>query len=177
MKDKIKQFQYCKVGDLIRVEDVDLLIELNGKTPDFIIRQKRTYIEYPSHYIVLDLNHIGTEYTYVLVCSIFNDVCDVNLYAEPDFYTPDTRKVLTDKMGWLFDGEGYPTEIYSGDDTFIKKQNQQEYFGDSCVVEWETESKIINYKILVIEDGTNNDNGGWVEFLEGRQIKDTEITF
>jgi len=35
----------------------------------------------------------------------------------------------------------------------------------------------VNYKILIIEDGTNNDCGGWVEFFEGRQIKDTDVTF
>jgi hypothetical protein len=174
-----KQFKDVKLNQLVRINDVDLLIELDDtkQNPDFLIKEKREYIQDASNYIVLTLDHVGTDLEYILVCSIFEDACDVKLYKQPEFFKPDKRSVLMESdNGWLFDFEKYPQEIYNGDITFSKKF-QNEVFGDSCIVEWVTNSKIVDYELLLIETGNKHDGGGWIEFYEGRMIRDTDVVF
>jgi len=175
----LEHFGKSKVGDLIRVNDVDLLIELDDskKTPDFLIKERRALTEGDGEYIILTLDHIGTDLEYLLICKSFKGAFDVLLYKQPEYFKPDKRSVLQKgENDWLFDFENYPAEIYSDDITFIQKV-QNGLFGDVCLVEWETESKIIDYKLLLIETGFFNDGGGWVEFYEGRQISDSDVSF
>lgn len=179
MKEIIKSFKDSKVGQLVRVNDVDLLIQFDDTKliPDFLIKEKREYEKNLSHYIVLTLDHIGTDYEYILVASIYQDACDVYLYCEPDFYTPDKREVLMEGANqWLFDNQNYPQEIYCDDIVFTKKV-QNELFGKTCIVEWKTDAQIVDYNIMLIETGVYNDGGGWVEYYEGRQIDDKYVIF
>jgi hypothetical protein len=179
MKDLIKSFKNCAVGQLVRVNDVDLLIQLDDvkAVPDFLIKEKREYSRNLSDYVILTLDHIGTDYEYILVCSTFQDACDVYLYCEPDFYTPDKREILMEgEHKWLFDNQNYPAEIYC-DDIVFKKKVQNELFGKTCIVEWTTDAQIVDYNIMLIETGVYNDGGGWVEYYEGRQINDKDILF
>jgi hypothetical protein len=177
----INSFRNAKQGDLIRVNDVDLLIELDdaakGKLPDFTIKEKRSWKANLSEYIVLTLDHVGSDIERLLMCSVYKDACDVKLYNRPDFFVPDRRNVLMESdTGWLFDFDSYPQEIYN-DSIVYKKKFQNEMFGDNCIVEWETRSKIVDYQLLVIETGSTNQYGGWVEFYQGRQIKNEEVVF
>jgi hypothetical protein len=193
----INSFRNAKQGDLIRVNDVDLLIELDdaskGKLPDFTIKEKRSWRANLSEYIVLTLDHVGSDIERLLMCSVYKDACDVKLYNRPDFFVPDRRNVLMESAnGWLFDFDSYPQEIYNGDIVYKKKFQNEMFPGNgtpkedfknqitsntSCIVEWETPSKIVDYQLLVIETGSTNQYGGWVEFYQGRQIKNEEVVF
>lgn len=179
MKELIKSFKECKVGQLVRINDVDLLIAFDDAKilPDSLIKEKREFSRNLSEYVILTLDHVGTDYEYLLVCSIFQEACDVNLFVEPSYYTPDKREILMEDYNrFLFDNQNYPVEIYS-DDIIFKKKIQNELFGKTCIVEWETDAQIVDYKLLLIETGVYNDGGGWVEFYEGRQINDKDVIF
>lgn len=172
----IDSFKESKVGQLVRINDVDLLIELDDtkQKPDFLIKEIK---KHGSQYITLLLDHVGTDLEYLLVCSMFQNACDVKLFKKPDFFKPDKRQVIQEsENGWLFDFDSYPQEIYS-DEIVYKKKFQEEVFGDTCIIEWETESKIVDYQLLLIETGFMHEGGGWVEFYEGRQIQDKDVIF
>ena len=178
----VKDFKNSKAGDLIVISDVDLLIELSdekgvGSMCNFLIKEKKEYVNLPYHYITLLLDHVGSDREYLLVGSIHGEVMDVKLFSRPDFFEPNTRNVLEQSdLSWLFDGEGYPSEIYSGEIVYkIKIQN--EVYGHDVIHEWITQSPIVNYELLVIETGFTNHNGGWVEFYEGRIIPDKDVKF
>lgn len=180
MNDIIKNFKDAKIGQLVRINDVDLLIALDDckKLPDFLVKERRHYSDDLSEYVILTLDHIGTEYEYLLVCDIYKDVCDVNLYAEPQFFTPDKRSVLMESNNdWLFDFENYPEEIYQGDNQEIvfKQKVKTQLYGRTSIVEWITNEQIVDYKLLLIETGLFNEGGGWVEFYEGRQINEDDV--
>jgi hypothetical protein len=174
----ITDFKNAKVGQLVAINDVDLLIELDGKTtPNYTIKAKSSYESSPSHYIILTLDHIGSDAELLLVCSSFKGACDVKLYSRPDFFEPDKRSVINESDNdWLFDNEGYPEEVYNGDIVF-KKKFQNEIFDNTCIVEWETDAKIIDYQLLLIETGFQHEGGGWVDFYSGRQIQDKDVVF
>jgi hypothetical protein len=177
--DIITYFQVSGVGQLVRVNDVDLLIELDDVKvlPDFLIKEKREYKKDYTHFIILTLDHVGSDREYLLVASIYQGACDVKFYKKPDFFTPDKREVLQNSdLDWLFDFDNYPQEIYCDDITFVKKV-QNEMFGEACIVEWITDAQIVDYQMLVIEEGWRHEGGGWVEFYEGRQIKETDVVF
>lgn len=179
MIEIINNFHRALIGQLIRVDDVDLLIALDDvkKAPDFIVKERRVFSENLSDYVMLTLDHVGTDYEYLLVCSIFKSACDVYLYEEPQFFTPDKRSLLMEgENSWLFDNQNYPSEIYSDDIVYTKKL-QNELFDTVCIAEWETKSQILNYNLLAIETGIFHDGGGWVEFYEGRQINNKDVIF
>ncbi len=179
MKELIKSFKTCAVGQLVRINDVDLLIAFDDPKllPDFIIKEKREYNRNLSDYVVLTLDHVGTDYEYVLIASIYQDACDVSLYVEPGYFTPDKRELLMEGDNkWMFDNQNYPIEIYS-DDIIFKKKVQNELFGKTCIVEWVTDAQIVDYKLMLIETGVYNDGGGWVEFYEGRQLNEKDVIF
>lgn len=174
-----ENFKNSKIGQLIRINDVDLLIELDDTkiSPDFLIKEKRELEDEMCAYTILTLDHVGSDLEWLLVCSSFKEECDVMLFRRPDFFKEDKRSVIQEgDNGWLFDFDSYPQEIYSGD-IIYKKKFQQEVFGDVCLIEWETDSKIVDYKLLLIETSFRQDGGGWVEFYEGRQIKETDVVF
>lgn len=179
MNTIIKDFTSIKTGQLVAINDVDLLIELDEhkKGNSFLVKDKRILRDSGSEYTLLTLDHVGTDLEYLLVCSSFKGECDIMLYKQPDFFSPDKRCVIQESDNdWLFDFEAYPQEIYNGDITF-KKKNQQEVFGTSALVEWETPAEIVDYKLLLIETGIQHDGGGWVEFYAGRQINDKDVIF
>ena len=178
INETIDNFKNSKVGQLVCINDVDLLIELDGKaSPNFKVKSKSTYAQNLSHYIMLVLDHIGSDDEYLLVCSIYEDACDVKLYNRPEFFVPDKRSVIEESGNdWLFDGEAYPEELYNGDIVY-KKKFQNELFGNTCIVEWVTTAEIVNYEMLLIETGFTHDGGGWVEFYEGRQIQEKDVVF
>lgn len=177
LNETLSNFRNSRIGQLVCINDVDLLIDLEGKgSPNFTIKNKATYSQNMSNYIILTLDHIGTDDEYLLVCSSYEEACDVKLYHRPDFFVPDKRQVLQESSNdWLFDNEAYPQEIYNGDIVYKKKQFQNELFGNTCIVEWETKSQIVDYQLLVIETGYTHDGGGWVEFYQGRQIQEKDV--
>ena len=179
--DLINAFNRSEVGDLLDVKDVDLIIELDElapKTrPQFLIKTRRKYRDGETTFVVLTLDHVGSTLEFILVGSIFGNEIDVKLFKRPDFFEEDRRDVIFNgDNGWLFDFDQYPQEIYSGDTTFARKV-QPEVFGDTALIEWETKEQIINYKLLLIETGIHNAQGGWVEFYEGRQIEESTVKF
>lgn len=176
----LQSFESSIKGQLIQISDTDLLIELDTKAPKtlptFLIADKKTLVDGLNKYIVLTLDHVGSDLEYILVGNIFDKEMDVELYSRPDFFTPNRRDVLFEgDNGWMFDFENYPQEIYGGDNTFIRKVGA-EVFDNTAVIKWATEEKIINYLLLLIETGIHAEKGGWVEFYEGRQINDEEVT-
>ena len=178
----IERFQNAEIGSLVKVDDVDLIIEasdnvdLKGKLLNFLVKEVNSYEEDGAGFEILLLDHVGSDVEYLLVCSHYNGISDIKLYSRPEFFTPNSRNVLVNsENGWLFDGESYPDEIYS-DDIVYKKKFQNEVYQNTTIVEWVTESKIVNYELLVIETGSTNQYGGWVEFYEGRQIKEKDVT-
>lgn len=178
LNETISNFRNVKVGQVVCINDVDLLIELDGKiTPNYTIKAKSIYDSDPSHYIMLTLDQIGSDAELLLVCSIFKDACDVKLYSRPEFFEADKRSIIEESDNdWLFDNEGYPEEIYNGETTF-KKKFQNEVFGNTCIVEWETPDKIVDYQLLLIETGFKQTGGGWVDFYSGRQIQEKDVAF
>jgi hypothetical protein len=187
----MNQFKSCVVGGLLTVNEADLFIEFDdlpeckGKRPDFFIKDKVSLQDGKNGYVLLILDHIGSDLERLLVCSYYEGgketVMDVKLYARPDFFTPDRRCELEKSdNGWIFDGEGFAQEIYSGEGEekiTYKKKFQNESFGDSCIAEWVTESEILNYELFVFEKGSTNQFGGWVEFYEGRTINALDVVF
>jgi len=178
INETINNFKNSRIGQLVCINDVDLLIELDGKvSPNYTIKTKTEYNANLSHYVMLLLDHIGTDDEYLLVCSSYKDACDVKLYHKPDWFMPDKRSVLEERVNdWLFEGEGYPEEIYNRDIVY-KKKFQNEIFDNNCMVEWSTNSEIVNYQLILIETGFAHDGGGWVEFYEGRQIQEKDVVF
>jgi hypothetical protein len=177
----IQQFKSSTEGQLVQVNDVDLLIELDEKAPktlaSFLIKKKRFFSDGDTQLVVLTLDHVGSDLEYLLVGSIFEDALDVKLFLQPDFFKSDRRDVLVKgDNGWLFDFDSYAQELYCDDIVFVRKV-QPEVFHDTAVIEWDTESKIINHLQFLIETGIHGPNGGWVEFYEGRLINENDVTF
>lgn len=181
MQNLITSFINAKEGSIVRVNDIDLLIEHDDTAPktvpDFLIKSKRIFENGQFKKVILTLDHIGSDIEYLLVGDIFEQLIDVSLYSHLSFFTNDKRSVLQrGDLHWLFDGDNYPHEIYNEDIVFTRKVNC-EVFDNTAIIDWTTESKIVNYKLMLIETGIFNDGGGWVEFYEGRQLPETDITF
>lgn len=177
----LQSFESSIKGQLIQIGDTDLLIELDEKAPKtlptFLISDKKTLVDGQNKYIILTLDHVGSDLEYILVGNIFGEMLDAELYSRPEFFTPNRRDVLfAGDNGWLFDFDAYPQEIYNGEITFVRKVGA-EVFGDTAVIKWSTEEKIVGYLLLLIEVGIHNEKGGWVEFYEGRQLNDSDLTF
>lgn len=173
----ISGFFKSTIGQMVSINDVDLLIELDEhkKGNTFLIKDKRVLTESGSTYYLLTLDHVGTDLEYLLVCSTFKGACDIMLFKQPDFFQADKRSVIQESSNdWLFDFEGYPQEIYNGEIVYTKKF-QQETFGKTALIEWETQSEIVDYKLILIETGIFHEGGGWVEFYAGRQIQDKDV--
>ena len=163
-----------EIGRLVKIDDTDLLIELSDRAPktlpSFLVKGKTTFQDgaYRSVHYVLD--HVGSDLEYVLAINSLHDEYDCKLFSKPEWYTPNHRRVLQDgEHGWLFDGDNYPTEIYNDGIVYTRKV-AHEIFGKAAVIEWETPAKIVNYLLLLVENGIYNDGGGLVEFYEGRTI-------
>ena len=174
-------FLNSKVGQLIKIDDVDLLIELSdsaAKTlPTFLIKERNSYVDGETTIILLLLDHVGSDVEYLLMAHMWSDQVDVKLFHMLDFFTPEQRAILQDgEFGWLFDGADYPAEIYNdGVDPYVRKV-QSEVYGSTAIVEYETTSKIVNYRLLIIEEGIHNNGGGLVRFYEGRLIHPEHVS-
>ncbi len=174
------------LNSLIRVDDVDLLIQLHEvapkSNPDFLIRSRSVYEDGEYSVMVFSLDHIGSDFETTLIVKSFQGQSDFMLVSRPEFFTPDHRAVLQKSdNGWLFDGDGYPQEIYNDAESIVfKRKVACEIFSNigsrpAAIVEWITESQIVNYSLILIETCIYNDGGGWVEFYEGRQIPNASI--
>ena len=183
MNPLIRSFESSTEGQLIQLGDVDLLIELDTKAPrtlpSFLIKSKETFRDGQTKIYKLTLDHVGSELEYILIGESFGVFMDVKLFNKPDFFNPNRRDVLFNgDFGWLFDFDAYPAEIYDGDsNAFIRNGNRPEVFDSTAIIEWKTEEKIINYLLMLVETGIHNETGGWVEFFEGRQIRDEDVSF
>lgn len=163
-----------QIGSLVKIDDTDLLIELSERAPktlpSFLVKDKTVFQDGPYRAVHYVLDHVGSDLEYVLAINSLHGEYDCKLFTRPEWYTPNHRRVLRDgEENWLFDGDGYPSEIYNHSIVYTRKVSH-EIFGKTAVIEWETKSQIVNYLLLLVETGIYNDGGGLVEFYEGRTI-------
>lgn len=176
------KLQNVKIGQLINVDEVDLIIELSElapKTlPSFLVKDTRSFRDGGTTITLITLDHVGSDVEYLLMAHSWNDAIDVKLFRALDCVKPDKRSVLqaSDDTAWLFDGDDYPGEIYNENVSPYVRKVQSEIFGSTAIVEYETPSQIVNYRLLLIEEGIHNVGGGLVRFYEGRIVSEHNIT-
>lgn len=183
----IEQFRNIHTGGgLVSIDDVDLLIQLDELghrgAKNFLIKEAIHYSKDESEYHFLKLsNPTIPDLNLMLGLTVWNSNWDLKLYEAPNFFAPDKRSVLQkeDSISWLFEGlNDYPQEIYSGAEEskiVYKRKVRDEVFGKTAIVEYVTDSQIINYELLILESGIFNEGGGWVEFFEGRIIQEKDV--
>lgn len=178
----LHEFKNSRVGQLVKIEDIDLLIELSdsaAKTlPTFLIKDKRTYHDGESNIELLILDHVGSDVEYLLMAHSWRDQLDVKLFQSFDWFSPDKRSILqeSEDTAWLFDGDDFPAEIYNdGVQPYVRKV-QSEVYGSTVIVEYETPSKIVNYRLLILEEGFQHNGGGLVSFYQGRLIQPEHVS-
>lgn len=179
----LESLKSAKVGQLVKIDDVDLLIELSDATknpsPTFLVKDRTDLSDnHSSKVIFLTLDHVGTDIEYLLMVSEWNGEYDVKLFSSFDWFVPDSRTNLqkSEDTSWLFDGNDFPGEIYNeGVEPYVRKV-QSEVYGSTVLVEYETASKIVNYRLLLIEEGFYNHNGGLVRFYQGRIIHPEHVS-
>lgn len=175
-----EQLSNLHKGQIVEVDDPDLMIQLHelakDAKPHFLIDSVQIFSDgdYKQTHFVLD--HIGSDFEWLLVTESFEDALDVKIFGKPDFFKPNVRSILqkNEETAWMFDRNDYPQEIHADEDIF-KRKVQCEVFNNTALIEYETGSKIIDYLILIKEEGIFNDKGGWVSFYEGRQIRTTDL--
>lgn len=165
------------IKQLISIDDSDLIIELSESAPrtlpTFLVKNKRTYKDHIFQSDVYVLDHVGSDLEYLLVIDSFDESYDCKLYLKPDWFNSNSRKILQndDQYSWMFeDGNDYPKEIYCDGITYVRKVTN-EIFENTAIIEYDTSSYVINHLLLLIETGIYHDNGGLVEFYEGRRIE------
>lgn len=168
------QINETQIGALVVIDDTDLLIELSERAPktapSFLVKDKKTFEDGTYKTVHYLLDHVGSDLEYLLTVNSINEQYDYKLFSRPEWYKPNHRRVLNEgEEKWLFDGDNYPSEIYNASIIYKRKVNN-EIFKNTAIIEWETQSQIVNYILLLVETGIYNDGGGLVEFYEGRLI-------
>lgn len=168
-------------GNIVKVEETDLLIELNGVECSFAIEEKASFRSSSGlEMSVIKLNHIGSDEERFIVTFDFEGKKDFILCK---MVISESFEDASETHPWLVTDDGSFTDVITvqeDEDSKVLVFEQVSGFGvigDNYVQVWETEEKIVDYLTLAINYSFRSEGGGWVSFLEGRRIRESEIVY
>jgi len=184
-----ENFLNAPINSMVGLENTRTLDALKDSSDyNFFIRKRRVWETSGETWVGLTLEH-STGYKVLLVEIAIEDVRELRAYQWIEGLELNSRAQLWDDFDWIFeiddnglDGLGdldFTEMIEDEEGNIFDKKEKDEVYEDQdgykvALIEY-SNVNIYPPELLIIEEGTLNDNGGMVEFLDGDIIEDFDI--
>lgn len=170
-----------QIKEVIQIIETDLLIELDGAQPSFIIEEKTVFSQAQATLTRYKLNHVGSdEERYLFVHNLRGTA--TSDYILSKVVITGAFNSVREEHPWLItnDLEFTSTTTVTLDDNktvvvFQQKIEDRLWSPDTYIANWETVESIVDYLLIGINTGYCNENGGWIDFYEGRRFEESEL--
>lgn len=186
-----ENFLNAPLNSIVRVENTRTLDALKDQTDyGFYIRERRVWENGGETWVGLSLEH-PSGYKILLVEISIEDVRELRVYQWVEGMELNSREQLWDGFDWIFEIDeneldslgdlDFTTIIEDSEGNIFDKKKKNEVYEDQDgykvgLIEY-SNVNIYPPELLIIEEGTLNDNGGMVEFLDGDIIEDFDISW